>query len=131
MSVLVGGIQLLPKKKFISVVVMLCFILGGTAAKADTPQADTMLASYYSDALEGQPTASGEVYKKDGHTAAHRTLAFGTILYVCYHSCTQVLINDRNPNSKADLDLSHAAADDIGLTPDGYGVVGTKLARSN
>jgi rare lipoprotein A (peptidoglycan hydrolase) len=40
-----------------------------------------------------------------------------------------VSVNDRNPHSKADLDLSRAAADDIGLTPDGYGVVDAKVIR--
>ena len=117
----------LPKKVILVVVVVLCSILGGVVAKADTTKDDTMLAGYYSDALEGRLTASGEVYKKDSYTAAHQTLPFGTILDVCYHGCARVLINDRNPHSKADLDLSHAAADDIKLTPDGYGVVDTKV----
>jgi rare lipoprotein A len=119
----------LPKKVILVVVAVLCSILGGVVAKADTTKDDTMLASYYSDTLEGRLTASGEVYKKDSYTAAHRTLPFGTVLDVCYHSCARVLINDRNPRSKAELDLSHAVADDIKLTPDGYGVVNTKEVR--
>ena len=32
-------------------------------------------ASYYSDKLDGNKTASGEIYDKDALTAAHRTFA--------------------------------------------------------
>lgn len=80
-------------------------------------------AGYYGEELAGNPTASGEPYDPYGFTAAHEALPFGTVLEVCYRGCTRVTINDRNPYSAVDLDLSLAAADDIGLTPDGTGVV--------
>ncbi len=80
-------------------------------------------AGYYGEELAGNPTASGEPYDPYGFTAAHEALPFGTVLEVCYQDCTRVTINDRNPYSATDLDLSLAAADDIGLTPDGIGVV--------
>jgi hypothetical protein len=35
-------------------------------------------ASYYADAFEGRPTASGEAYRGIGMTAAHRSFRFGT-----------------------------------------------------
>jgi rare lipoprotein A len=119
-----GGGTALRKQAFALVVAMLCLISVTEVAKATA-----LLASYYSDALEGQRTASGAVYKGNGHTAAHRTLPFGSVLEVCYYGCTRVSVNDRNPHSQADLDLSRAAADDIGLTPDGYGVVDAKVIR--
>ena len=34
--------------------------------------------SYYSDALHGNVTASGDTYDKNKMTAAHKTLPFGT-----------------------------------------------------
>lgn len=80
-------------------------------------------AGYYGEELAGNPTASGEPYDPYDFTAAHETLPFGTVLEVCYRGCTQVTINDRNPQAATDIDLSLAAADDIGLTPDGIGVV--------
>ena len=86
-------------------------------------------AAYYGEEVAGNPTASGELYDPSGFTAAHKALPFGTVLEVCYHDCTEVTVNDRNPDSEADLDLSLAAADYIGLTTDGHGVIDTKLVE--
>ncbi|HLL38930.1 MAG TPA: septal ring lytic transglycosylase RlpA family protein [Rubrobacteraceae bacterium] len=86
-------------------------------------------AAYHGEEVAGNPTASGELYDPSGFTAAHKALPFGTVLEVCYHDCTEVTVNDRNPDSEADLDLSLAAADYIGLTTDGKGVVDTKLVE--
>ena len=63
-------------------------------------------AAYYDEEVAGNPTASGELYDPSGFTTAHKALPFGTVLEVCYHDCTEVTVNDRNPNSEADLDLS-------------------------
>ena len=51
------------------------------------------------------------------------------MLEVCYHDCTEVTVNDRNPSSEADLDLSLAAADHIGLTTEGHSVVDAKVVE--
>ena len=84
-------------------------------------------ATYYGEEFAGNPTASGEPYDPDGLTAAHKTLPFDTVLEVCYRGCARVRINDRNPRSTADLDLSRATADRIGLTEDGVGTVGARV----
>ncbi|MDX2247822.1 MAG: septal ring lytic transglycosylase RlpA family protein [Bacteroidia bacterium] len=81
-------------------------------------------ASYYSDNLHGQRTASGERYNKYSFTGAHRTLGFGTMVRVTRiddgRSVT-VKINDRGPNKAGRIvDLSRAAAEQIGLTRDGF-----------
>jgi rare lipoprotein A len=86
-------------------------------------------AAYHGEEVAGNPTASGELYDPSGFTAAHKALPFGTVLEVCYHDCTEVTVNDRNPDSEADLDLSLAAADHIGLTTDGKGVVDAELVE--
>ena len=56
-----------------------------------------------------------------GHTAAHKTLPFGTELRVCYQGCVDVRINDRGPYIGArELDLSYGAAEaQIGLVEPG------------
>lgn len=84
---------------------------------------NTMLsghASYYHSKFEGRKTASGEVFRNDSLTAAHRTLPFGTLVKVCNttdSACVIVRINDRGPYSKKfTIDLSRAAARQIGLT---------------
>lgn len=86
-------------------------------------------ATYYGEELSGSPTASGEPYDPGGLTAAHKTLPLGAVLEVCYRGCARVRINDRNHSSEADLDLSRAAADRIGLTPHGVGTVETEVVE--
>ena len=76
----------------------------------------TMLTSWYGGYFHGRTTANGEVYNMYGDTAAHKTLPFGTKLRVCYEGCVDVRINDRGPYIGArELDLSYAAARDIGM----------------
>ena len=100
-----------------------------TAGEAKEELRQRQRAAYYGEELAGNPTASGEPYDPSGFTAAHKALPFGTVVEVCYHDCTEVTVNDRNPSSEADLDLSVAAADYIGLTTDGHGVVDTELVK--
>jgi rare lipoprotein A len=100
-----------------------------TAGQANEELQQKQRAAYYGEEVAGNRTASGELYDPSGFTAAHKALPFGTVLEVCYHDCTEVTVNDRNPNSEADLDLSLAAADYIGLTTDGHGGVETELVE--
>lgn len=81
------------------------------------------VASYYHDSLHGNLTANGETYDKNKVSAAHKTLPFGTILYVTNLSNNKsiiVRINDRGPFIEGrDLDLSRAAAEKIGMIQEG------------
>ena len=80
----------------------------------------SMLSSWYGGYFHGRTTANGETYNMYGHTAAHKTLPFGTRLRVCYQGCVDVRINDRGPFIGArELDLSYGAARDIGLVHPG------------
>lgn len=81
----------------------------------------TMVASYYGRALEGRPMASGEPFDADALTAAHKSLPFGTKLGVAYgDEYVRVTVTDRGPYVAGhDLDLSLAAAREIGLTGPG------------
>jgi rare lipoprotein A len=99
------------------------FVLVGAfvALDNDEAKATTGLASWYGPGLEGQLTASGEVFDPYGYTAAHRTLPLGTQLTVSYAGrSVQVTVNDRGPYSGGrDLDLSQGAAEYLGLTSAG------------
>ncbi len=80
-------------------------------------------ASYYSDEFEGRQTANGEIYDADLLTAAHKTIAFGTIIKVTNLKNGKeviVKINDRGP-FKGDriIDLSRAAAEQLEMIRDG------------
>lgn len=81
-------------------------------------------ASWYGTE-SGSVTANGERFTGTGMTAAHKTLPFGTRLRITYRGkSVTVRINDRGPFVKGrGLDLSHAAAERIGLTAAGVGRV--------
>src|SRR5215207_1045327 len=111
---------------------MLLLVSAFVALDNDRAEATTGLASWYGPGLEGQLTASGEVFDPYGFTAAHRTLPLGTQLMVSYAGrSVQVTVNDRGPYSGGrDLDLSQGAAEYLGLTSAGvdwveYTVVGS------
>lgn len=108
----------------ISQILVLFMVTVGTAFASETLEGE---ASYYADSLDGNKTASGEVYRKDELTAAHRTLPFGTKVKVTYlknGKSVKVVINDRGPHAKGRLiDLSGAAAKKIGLVDAGHGKV--------
>lgn len=73
------------------------------------------LASWYGGSFQGRRTANGERFNTHDHTAASKTLPFGTRLRVCHHGCVVVRINDRGPYvGSRILDLSQAAARAIG-----------------
>jgi rare lipoprotein A len=89
-------------------------------------------ASFY-DERAGSPTASGEPFDPAGLTAAHRTLAFGTLLRVTSPATGRtvvVRINDRGPFvAGRELDLSAAAARAIWPDAQGVGAVLVQVLR--
>ena len=84
-------------------------------------------ASWYSDALAGQRTASGETYDPAELIAAHRALPFGTRLRVtnlANDRSVEVRVIDRGPFVAGRiLDLSRSAAEEIGIIRAGHGRV--------
>ena len=89
------------------------------AAFQDDAQAETMLASWYGPGLEGNVTASGDIFEPyTEYTAASPYLPFGTDLLVTYGDASVVVeVTDRGPYvGGRDLDLSAVAAEEIGLT---------------
>jgi rare lipoprotein A len=84
-------------------------------------------ASYYAAKFDGRPTASGERFDNSAMTAAHRTLPFGSLVRVTNPANGRsviVRINDRGPFSAGRMiDVSRAAADELGLVARGHGTV--------
>ena len=98
-------------KFFVAIVLLL---LAGIGASAPV-LGETGRAAYY----RGGRTASGEVSGPNGHTAAHRTLPFGTKVLVTNMSngrSVTVRINDRGPYGRGRIiDVSTAAARELGM----------------
>lgn len=105
-------------------------ITSRTAAGPDgTDHRLTGKASWYGEKFHGQQTASGEMYDMYGFTAAHKTLPFHTIVRVTdplTRKSVVVRITDRGPYVDGRIiDLSWAAASDLGLTR--HGVIPVEL----
>lgn len=81
--------------------------------------AETGLASWYGPGFHRRKTASGERFDMFAMTAAHRTLAFGTLICVRSQITGRgvvVRVNDRGPRVPGRVvDLSRAAAIELGL----------------
>ena len=86
----------------------------------------TGIASWYGPGYHGKRTSSGERFDQDALTAAHERYAFGTKVRVTLLSTGRtvtVRINDRLPRRDRIVDLSRAAARQIGLIGPGTGKV--------
>jgi rare lipoprotein A len=85
------------------------------------------VASYYGRHLAGARTASGQRFNPDALTCAHRTLPFGTQIQVTNPANGEsvvVTVNDRGPfHGNRVIDLSDAAAEEIGILGKGSGKV--------
>lgn len=82
---------------------------------------DCGMASFYGDKHAGKRTASGEIFRPEKLTAAHKSLPFGTRLKVTYKGRTTVVrITDRGPYIRGRvLDLSEGAARRLNMTKQG------------
>lgn len=84
-------------------------------------------ATYYADYYQGRPTASGETFNTWAYTAAHPSYAFGTWLRVTNRytgASVDVRVNDR---CNCSLDLSKAAASQIGVLQAGRAPVSIQV----
>ncbi len=84
-------------------------------------------ASYYSSKFEGKRTSSGEIFRQDSLTAAHKTLPFGTKILVRNtrnDSTVIVKVNDRlSKNSTRIIDLSLKATKQLNFVRQGIASV--------
>ncbi len=117
------------KKTLVFSVLIAAPLLIGTETTAAGPanQAQSGMASYYHDRFQGRRTASGARYDKGTLSAAHKTLPLGTRVRVTDTRSGRsvvVRVNDRGPyHGGRIIDLSRAAANQIGLTSKGVGRV--------
>jgi len=89
------------------------------------------IASWYGGHFQGRRTASGETFDRQALTAAHPSLPFQTRLVVTNlengRSVT-VRVNDRGPGNGRVIDLSEAAARQIGMRGRGFARIAMRIA---
>jgi rare lipoprotein A len=116
---------------------LLCVVAAG-CSHGPKPRADAIpdgaqvgVASFYGREFEGRRTASGEKYRGEEFTAAHRKLPFGTRLRVTHLASgrtVEVRVNDRGPFRKGRIvDLSHRAAEALGILRMGLAKVSVEV----
>jgi rare lipoprotein A len=116
-------------KSFLGMLLVAGVFVLSVAVLQDEAGAEELVSSWYGPGLEGNLTASGEVFDPyDERTAASLHYPMGTKLRVCYAACTVVRVKDLGPYvDGVDLDLSQAAAEEIGLTAAGTDVVDVQV----
>jgi rare lipoprotein A len=107
------------KYKNLLLLILLSIVAMGTLEA----QVQTGIASFYADKFEGRLTASGEKYKHNKATAAHKFLPFGTKVKVTNTANGKsviVRVNDRGPYIEGRIiDLSRSAAEELAFTTQG------------
>jgi rare lipoprotein A len=90
-------------------------------------QVQTGKASFYADKFDGVSTASGEKYRHNKLTGAHKTLPFGTkvrVTNLANNQSVEVIINDRGPWVEGRIiDVSRSAAEQLGFINKGLAEV--------
>ncbi len=90
-----------------------------TSRQEVVPESAYVVASWYGPDFHGRPTSSGEIFDMYSLTCAHKVYPFGTKLKVtntANKKTVECVVNDRGPFVDGrDLDLSYAAAKEIGV----------------
>ncbi len=88
-------------------------------------------ASWYGPGFNGNSTANGERFNQNDMTAAHKTIKFNSLVRVTYQERSVVVrINDAGPFIRGRvIDLSKAAAQELGLIASGHGKVKLEILR--
>lgn len=94
---------------------------------------ETGKASFYADKFQGRTTASGETFRQEKLTAAHRTLPFGTqvkVTNLANGRSVNVTINDRGPFAPGRIiDVSKKAARQLGMVDAGVASIEIRYKR--
>jgi rare lipoprotein A len=101
------------------------------APAVTTPDASTGKAAYYGKKFQGRRTASGEPFDMNKLTAASNDHPFGTklkVTNVANGKSVEVRVNDRLSGGDRIVDLSYAAAQQIGMVKAGLAEVKVEVS---
>jgi rare lipoprotein A len=105
-----------------------------TPAMVQPGHTEEGVASWYGHPYHGRQAANGEIYDMEKMTAAHRTLPFNTWVRVedlATRKTTEVRIIDRGPFVGGRIiDLSHAAAQELGIIGPGTAKVRVEVIKT-
>ena len=123
----------IPRPVLFALAIIACFSICRGVARADQlfdddyPEAKEGRASYYGYGFAGRKTASGDTFRPEELTAAHRFLPLGTKVRVTNLNnglSVLVTINDRGPYVRGrHIDLSLGAARELGMVNRGVAEV--------
>jgi len=117
--------------KIVTLLVAFATIMTVSLAVAQTGEEGT--ANFYSDKFEGKKTASGAVYDKNGLTAAHKKLPYGTkvkVTNVANGKSIVVTVNDRmGASNPAVIDVTRRAAEELGFVDSGKAKVKLEVQK--
>ncbi|MGB3790312.1 MAG: septal ring lytic transglycosylase RlpA family protein [Phormidesmis sp.] len=92
-------------------------------------QAEPMHVSWYGPGFDGNYTASGEVFDRYSHTAAHPSWPFGTLVQLTNYNTGAVVTVRINNRSGSALDLAEQAARDLGTYHSGTASVDVEIVQ--
>ena len=104
-------------------------------SQIEPPTSEFGVASFYAKKFEGRKCSSGQKFRHDSLTAAHKTLKFGTRVKVTNlknDSVVFVTINDRLPrSSKRKIDLTMRAAKQLNFVNRGLTKVKIEVLKDS
>ena len=113
-------------------VAVVFFVVLGVVGVA-TAQSEEGVAHFYNDKFQGKKTSSGEPYDKNGLTAAHKKLAYGTkvkVTNVANGKSVVVTVNDRlGASSPAVIDVTRRAAEELDFVKSGKTTVKLEVVK--
>ncbi len=112
--------------KILFLIVLLSALPSYAQASRCTEEVGRGVASWYGPGFDGALTQSEEVFDSNALSAAHPSLPFGTTLKVLNlqnFKSTIVKVNDRGAFHGRAIDVSRAAAQQLGMINDGTAAV--------
>ena len=120
--------------KFIYIFILSFFFLNGFS-QIDSNKTEIGVASFYAKKFEGRKCSSGQKFRHDSLTAAHKSLKFGKKVKVTNlknDSVVVVIINDRLPKqSKRKIDLTLRAAEQLNFVSNGLAKVRIEVLQDS
>lgn len=119
----------------VPILILCTFLCVSIHAQKDPVDHLTGIASFYSNKFEGRKCSSGDIFRQNELTAAHKTLKFGTRVKVTNlknDSIVTVKINDRMPrNSRRSIDLTLRAAKQLNFVKAGLVKVRMEILKDS